>query len=624
MIKETMRLATMLVAMLALPAIGADDPVSCVQTYLADAGYPVGAIDGKLGKTTTALGREFSQVYPELALPALTAASASDWCMTLELPAARAILANRALPAANAAETIAKRGGLNFSSPLVLENFSGVDGLLHGFTKSLWPGRVTVDTDPARIRTGSGSIRMHLLPGDCGGSTHTGEGQWNDCEHGNTRVDINASATKTPEMFYGVSIMLGQNLFALEPFENSYARSDVNLYQWYQIDSGACFNLMFNTRDKKLAIDVRCSDGVLNDANRKLVLPDTRPDVWHEFVVHANWATDQTGFFRVLQNGKMVMAYDGPTIVKGGRSQIAEHPQIYAYGEGGGETATEQYRTAATVWFDDMIRTRSIDALRNSYTFDDAALTDFASALPIPGLSSEGDVSLLAEGEADTLPDGAILPGQLIPEVVVSGFNKPKRALLTNSKGYGLTLADDPTGGSSPALRFEVRPGDCGREPSGRDDCELGEESVIATTADLLEDGEHHSISWKSFIQGPKWRFSRDMAILLQLAHPEFDYELVVTSAGLAFGPANEPRRPFTFAHDFYDEWKEFVIDVVWSKGKKGRISLTMNGKVVYEYEGPTLPNGEVRPTFGIRRNGFKNIVSVVYFKDFVLTKLDD
>jgi hypothetical protein len=618
-------LAALCALALVPPALGADEPVVCVQTYLSDAGYPVGKIDGKLGKTTSSLGNEFAAVYPELALPALTTASAPDWCSTLALPAAREILATRTLPPANApAETIAKKGGLNFSSDLVLENFPGVDGLLHGFTKSLWPGRVTVDTDPARVHTGGGSIRMHLLPGDCGGSTHRGEGEWNDCDHGNARVDINSAATRAPEMFYGVSIMLGQNLFALEPFENRSARSDVNLYQWFQLDSGACFNLMFNTREKKFVIDARCGDGVLSDANRKIILPDARPDAWHEFVVHANWATDDTGFFRVLQNGKMVMAYEGPTIVEAGRAQIAEHPQIYAYGDGGGLSATAQYRTAATVWFDDMIRSPSIDALKDTYSFEDAALTDFDSALPIPGLSPEGDASLLAEGEADILPDGAILPGQLLPESVVSGLSKPRRALLSNSKGYGLTLVDDPAGGEQPALRFELRPGDCGQELGGRDDCAAGEEGVVVTTSDSFKEGEHYSIAWKTFIQGPQWPFSRDMAVLLQLSHNEFDYELVVTSAGLAFGPANEPRRPFTFAHDFYDGWKDFVIDVVWSKGKKGRISLTMNGKMVYKFEGATVPDGPVRPTFGIRRNGFKNSTSVVYFKDVVVTKLED
>ncbi len=403
-------------------------------------------------------------------------------------------------------------------------------------------------------------------------------------------------------MFYGVSIMLGQTSFALEPFENRSAPIRRQPLQWFQLDSGACFHLMFNTREKKFVIDARCGDGVLSDANRKIILPDARPDAWHEFVVHANWATDDTGFFRVLQNGKMVMAYEGPTIVEAGRAQIAEHPQIYAYGDGGGLSATAQYRTAATVWFDDMIRSPSIDALKDTYSFEDAALTDFDLGLADPGAFARRRRVLLAEAR------GGYFTGRCHSTRSVAsrkrGVRLSKRRgvlLLSNSKGYGLTLVDDPAGGEQPALRFELRPGDCGQELGGRDDCAAGEkESLSRPSTRSRRESIIRSPGRHSF-RGPQWPFSRDMAVLLQLSRNEFDYELVVTSAGPAFGPANEPRRPFTFAHDFYDGWKDFVIDVVWSKGKKGRISLTMNGKMVYKFGGATVPDGPVRPTFGIR-----------------------
>ncbi len=622
----------------------AQESVSCVQTYLTQAGYPVGPVDGILGKNTTALGNEFASHYPELALPELSKATADEWCSRLDEPLGRAVLVTRALPEANAPQaTIGRRGGLNFGHALVKENFGGVDGLIHGYEKSFWPGRVTVDTDPTRVRAGSGSIRMHLLPGDCGWSSHRGEGEWNDCQHRNERVDINFGPTGVGEMFYGLSLMLDANIVELSPFENPWAKNEINLFQWFQFDSGACFNVQFNTELKRLNIDVRCPGGFMEDAYNKVLLTDSRTDVWHEFVFHANWATDETGFFRVLQNGKMVMAYTGPTIVKAGRPLIADHPQIYAYGSGDGSggpddrAASVQYRTPVTVWFDDIVRSKRLSDIQKRYTFDVAALADFDAALPISDLhpdlrNGEGPFAVMSpspplftEGEVDRLPPGAIAPGDALPSSVVQGFVDPARARLSNAKAYGLTLVPDPIGGSDPTLRFELRPGDCGAERGGGwDDCARGQESVLGVSGTAMRDGEHYTLAWKVLIEGPRWGYSPGTVVLFEVGQPVYDDRLMISGNGLEFQRGNNQPAFLKFTTGVFDVWDEFVLDVLWSSGSDGRMSLTMNGLKVLDYRGVTLPEGEARPIFGIRRDGFKEITSVVYFKDVVLTKVDD
>jgi hypothetical protein len=364
----------------------ANDAVSCVQDYLSKAGYPIGRVDGQLGKRTLGYAAEFDKVYYLLKLPDLDKETAPVWCEIVSSEAGQAVLATRDLPAINAPEaTVGRNGGLNFAHALVKENFSAPHH--HGFEASLRPGRVTVDIEPARVHSGKSSIRMHILTGDCGWTTHRGADEWNDCKpYGNERVETEGDPVRAGKWYYGLSIMLAKNIFDLPGFNQPLAHSEINLYQWYQFDSGACFDIMFNTRLKTLNISSKCSTGKFDDSYLRVLLPDSRPDVWHEFVVEANWATGDDGYFRVLQNGKMVMNYAGPTIVPEGQKQIAEHPQIYRYGSTEYDSATTQYRTATTVWFDDMMRSKTLKPLHAKYDFEDAALSDFASALPISNL----------------------------------------------------------------------------------------------------------------------------------------------------------------------------------------------------------------------------------------------
>lgn len=367
-------------------AAKAQDAVSCVQTYLAEAGYRVGAVDGKLGKGTIGQGSYFAQIYPELGLPELSKSTVDAWCTALQTPAAQDVRSARSAaiaPTGAPAETIAKGGGLKFSNPLVAENFAGMENLRHEYEPSFLAGRVSAEVDPARVNHGASSIRMSLLPGDCG-RTVDPTGNWNDCEHFNERVDVSTAPSNAGEWYYGLSVMLDTSMLKIRGYQALYNSSEINLYQWFQFDSGACFNLVFAARTRKLGIDVRCSTGELNHRFIKLVLDDSSADVWHELVVHANWSTGDDGFFRVVQNGKMVMNYAGPTIVEKGRPLINDHAQLYAYGgDNEAESARMHYRTPMTVWFDDMLRTQSLDELKAHYSFPDGALTDFASALPI-------------------------------------------------------------------------------------------------------------------------------------------------------------------------------------------------------------------------------------------------
>ena len=247
------------------------------------------------------------------------------------------------------------------------ENFAGATWRSDWET-SLRPGRVTVDVEPSRVRSGSSSIRLHTEPGDCG---FNADRSWNDCNVGNERVGIASTSTVSGQTFYALSVMLSSNMseHAAQP---RYMNSDINLFQWYQLDSGACFNLQYNTRSQNLNIDVRCPNGVYDHEGgrqNRVNLGGQVFDVWHEFVVYANWTTDNRGTFRVLHNGALVMDHNGPTLARSGRREVNEAAFIYRYGSQSAP-ASRFWPTPSTVWFDDIIRSTNLDEIEKRYRFD--------------------------------------------------------------------------------------------------------------------------------------------------------------------------------------------------------------------------------------------------------------
>lgn len=306
-----------------------------------------------------------------LLLPTLVLFACSEGKPVNEEPPSNSKLETIAAQTTLPKGTVASNGGLNFRNNLVRENLSGVTWK-HDFEASLLPGRVTIETDPQRVRTGNSSIRMHVNPKDCGWTVHRDDGGWNDCLQGNERVEIQTTDPLSGKQFYALSIMLDSN-FSKHGGQPSTMHSDINLFQWYQLDSGACFNLQYNTRTKSLNIDIRCPNGVYDHQMQRVELSGPVFDRWHELVVFANWRSDEKGEFRVLFNGQLVMNYNGPTLSTKGRKEVNEAAFIYRYGSKD-EPSWQFYTTPSTVWFDDIIRARSLSTIENRYSFNRSKL----------------------------------------------------------------------------------------------------------------------------------------------------------------------------------------------------------------------------------------------------------
>jgi len=277
---------------------------------------------------------------------------------TLRLAAGLALVAQGAWAQGTVpAETIGQAGGLNFRSGLVAENLSGL-APQHTQQASLAPGRVIVETDPGRVRSGQTSIRMQVQPGDC--SARIGGGQPDDCASGNERIEIGSAQGTTGIMLEAFSLMLGSDFRNL-----STSAPAISLVQWFQQDAGACFAIQYNAAQENLYVRNRCTNGSYNTAEPEdVALRGGVTDSWQEFVILANWSKGADGLFRVLHNNVLVYDFRGPTLAAEGGDTVTERFSILR------QNGLGAHSGASTMWIDDVIRASSVAELESRYAFD--------------------------------------------------------------------------------------------------------------------------------------------------------------------------------------------------------------------------------------------------------------
>lgn len=251
--------------------------------------------------------------------------------------------------------------GLEFGSPVVAENFSGL-APSHTQEPSLRPGRIVVDTDPNRIRSGQTSVRMQIQPGDCG--ARIGGGQPDDCANGNERIEINGG-TSAGTTLYAFSMMLGSDFRDL-----SEDTPSVDLVQWFQQNAGACFSLQYDVSSEHLSIRNRCTNGSYNTADPEdIELRRVPPfDAWNEFVVLSNWSKGPDGLFRVLVNNELAYDFRGPTLAAEGADEVSQRFTVLRYDGLGTQAST------STLWLDDVVQSGGLAEIEQRYAFDRGTL----------------------------------------------------------------------------------------------------------------------------------------------------------------------------------------------------------------------------------------------------------
>jgi len=210
-----------------------------------------------------------------------------------------------------------------------------------------------------------------------------------------------------------------------------------------------------------------------------------------------------------------------------------------------------------------------------------------------------------------------------LPKDTSSGFKKVHKSLTGKYyKDYGMQVVDKkdghPVRAGEQSIRFEVRDGDCGKDPDGWSDCKGDRERhelSVAGKKDLMSKGEYW-FSWSLFF--PKdhqnlWPLSnnygqfhqKDGAPVFMFKELRSGYSVVRT-----IGDVDYDERRLIRNDDLKGKWHDILINAKWSKKDDGFFKVWVNDKLKYDYNGPTKTEKYVYEKFGIYSTGITRYIN--------------
>ena len=210
-----------------------------------------------------------------------------------------------------------------------------------------------------------------------------------------------------------------------------------------------------------------------------------------------------------------------------------------------------------------------------------------------------------------------------LPKDASSGFKKVHKSLTGKYyKDYGMQVVDKkdghPVRAGKQSIRFEVRDGDCGKDPDGWSDCKGDRERhelSVAGKKDLMSKGEYW-FSWSLFF--PKdhqnlWPLSnnygqfhqKDGAPVFMFKELRGGYSVVRT-----IGDVDYDERRLIRNDDMSGKWHDILINAKWSKKDDGFFKVWVNDKLKYDYKGPTKTKKYVYEKFGIYSTGITRYIN--------------
>ncbi len=202
------------------------------------------------------------------------------------------------------------------------------------------------------------------------------------------------------------------------------------------------------------------------------------------------------------------------------------------------------------------------------------------------------------------------------------GFDSFVRSL--NTEPYGYLILPDPTESapSSVVERFEVRPGDCGAEAGGWDDCATDRErSELSEKGTRAPAGSEY---WYGFsLQAPADfpDISPTKTTLGQFhqenSHVVFLFNVVNGSYVLDDQRTGRTAKlyPLIPASELRDRWHRILVQARWSADSDGFLKVYVNGVLKVSLVGNTAPAGtKVYLKYGVYRafvSRYKNVYGV-------------
>ena len=195
-----------------------------------------------------------------------------------------------------------------------------------------------------------------------------------------------------------------------------------------------------------------------------------------------------------------------------------------------------------------------------------------------------------------------------------SKFYKSLTGKYYKKYGYQIVNKDDghPVRAGNQSIRFEVRQGDCGRDPGSWSDCKNDRERhELSGGQSHMTKGEYW-FSWSIY-------FPKDHQNLSPLSnaygqfhqkngHPVFMFKelrngyTIVRSIKEDYSDYNETK--LLGNEEALGNWFDILINVNWTKKNDGFFKLWINDELKYDYKGPTKTKKYVYQKFGIYRTG--------------------
>lgn len=226
----------------------------------------------------------------------------------------------------------------------------------------------------------------------------------------------------------------------------------------------------------------------------------------------------------------------------------------------------------------------------------------------------------------------------------VSFGNKYFKSLSNNFKKYGVCIVEKskshPVRLGHQSLRFEVKPGDCGYNSGGWDDCKNDRERH-ELSGNRHGDGEYW-YAWSIYLPKDFKNIYPTKLAMGQFHQSKGHVVWMFQNADGGYLVDNQVygyttrRDKILNQKEMLGKWNDILVNAYWTDKKEGFFRVWVNGKLSYNYSGPTKSKGKkVYQKFGIYRSfmsrykAFKSVDSesvlvpgqVVYFDEVRTSK---
>jgi hypothetical protein len=178
--------------------------------------------------------------------------------------------------------------------------------------RETWSGAkdygMLVSEAPHPVRDGHQSLRIELRRGDCGKTE-----SWDDCFHGNERVEL--TSTKPDWMKPNTKVSYGWSIY-LPPDWNPKDLSQIVMGQFHQIDSHPAFQVFYQSQGGGLQVKCRVEEtrNSVGTFVRTIIPEKELRGRWHDIRVEAYWRKKADGYFKVFVDDALAYDFKGRTM----------------------------------------------------------------------------------------------------------------------------------------------------------------------------------------------------------------------------------------------------------------------------------------------------------------------